>query len=192
MKKILTTALLLLMTILVAGCGTSSSSESIVEQATPQVTQTLVSTFTAQSLQEIKSGKSSLNPVTLSETIDIDLSQLNSTMAYAAMYDMIFNVNQHIGKTLKLRGSYQSYQSKDTGEITHLVLLVDKSACCEISIDFILTGEHSYPDDYPAILSEIELVGIMSAVDYDGYDYPVLLVNEIKTIKSSDLNLKIP
>lgn len=50
-------------------------------------------------------------------------------------------------------------------------IIVDATACCSQEIEFVLSGEHAYPDDYPEEGSEIVVQGIFNTYEENGYMY---------------------
>ena len=92
--------------------------------------------------------------------IDIDLTALSGTMVYSEVYRMIVIPEEYLGKTIKMKGNFAIYQNETTGEMFYACLIQDATACCAQGIEFVLKGEHSYPDDYPARGSEITVEGV--------------------------------
>ena len=50
----------------------------------------------------------------------------------------------------------------------------DAAACCSQGIEFVLTDEYSYPDDYPEEGREICVVGVFDTYQEGGYTYCTL------------------
>ena len=73
---------------------------------------------------------------------------------------MIVIPEEYLGKTIKMKGNFAIYQNETTGEMFYACLIQDATACCAQGIEFVLKGEHSYPDDYPARGSEITVEGV--------------------------------
>ena len=104
------------------------------------------------------------------EGIDIDLTQTGSTMAYALVYDMVNNGDDYIGKTIKVSGSFSYFKETDDREF-FAVVISDATACCSRGIEFVPDGDYSYPDDFPAVGTEITVVGKFSYYKEDPYTY---------------------
>lgn len=119
-----------------------------------------------------------LPQVDLSGTIQWDMTRLGYTMAYAQMYDMLLNPDQYAGQTLKLRGTYYGPQPEGAPEPYHLILVTDEAACCNIGMEFVVTGD-TKGLRYPKEDAPIELTGLISTLEADGNTYPVLFVNEV-------------
>ena len=125
---------------------------------------------------------------TLSETasygtavnVDVDLTALSSTMVYAEVFNMMMDSNAYVGKTIKMRGSFAIGYSNNadgtmnTESIVFACVIADTTACCSQGIEFVLSGEHTYPDDYPALGSEITVVGTFTTYEEYGMLYCTL------------------
>lgn len=102
--------------------------------------------------------------------IDIDLTKLSSSMVYAQVYDMVYNGDNYIGKKVKAKGPFSYYQEPDGREF-FAVIISDATACCSQGIEFVLDGDYSYPDDYPAIGTDITVVGKFNYYKENYYTY---------------------
>ena len=97
------------------------------------------------------------------KSIDVDLTALSSTMAYAELFNILTKSDSYLGKTIKMRGSYYASLSDRTNQYYHLVIIGDVTACCEMGLEFVWNGEHTYPDDYPKENTRIEVVGVFKS-----------------------------
>lgn len=103
--------------------------------------------------------------------IDVDLTTLSSTMVYAEVFNMMMNPGDYIGKTVKMRGafgigySYKEDGTMDENTLVYACVIADATACCSQGIEFILSVEHTYPDDYPELGSEITVVGTFATYE---------------------------
>lgn len=111
------------------------------------------------------------------EIIDVDLTALSNTMIYAEVFNMMVNPNDYIGKTVKMRGSFGiGYSCKPDGTMDEETLvfacvIADATACCSQGIEFVLSGEHAYPDDYPELGVEVTVTGTFELYDENGYEF---------------------
>lgn len=103
--------------------------------------------------------------------IDVDLTQLSSTLVYSEVYNMLSRPDDYIGKTVKMNGSFSVYEDEETGKVYFACYIADATACCSQGIEFTLSGEHVYPDDYPEVGSEIVVQGIFETYEENGYLY---------------------
>ena len=93
---------------------------------------------------------------------DVDLTGLDSNMVYAQVYDMVFGETDYSGKSVRAKGTFDYYHDPRTGQEYFAVIISDAAACCAQGIEFVLAGEHKYPDDYPEIGTEITIHGIFN------------------------------
>ena len=95
-------------------------------------------------------------------------------MVYGQVYDMVYHPEDYLGKTVKMRGPFAYYYDEATGKEYFAVLITDAMACCSQGIEFVLEGEHSYPDDYPELNSEITVIGRFSSYNENNIPYSQL------------------
>lgn len=169
------------------------SGETIAPETTSQTPETSVSEAPATDLpettvletesletteQETEALKIQATEITSETTappqvpqIDVDLTALSSTMVYAEVFNMMMNPSDYIGKTVKMRGafgigySYKKDGTMDEDTLVYACVIADATACCSQGIEFILSGEHIYPDDYPELGSEITVIGTFATYE---------------------------
>ena len=106
--------------------------------------------------------------------VDVDLTTLSSTMVYSEVYNMLYeNTADYIGKTVKMKGAFGVAQVVVDGEqqpepAAYACVIADATACCTQGIEFVLSGEHTYPQDYPELGEEITVVGTFETYEADG------------------------
>ena len=144
-----TICLLLFLALLLSGCGVRSAPPAPEPSPVPEPT---------------ASDSADFRNRTDAEEVDIDLTQLSRTMVYSEVYNMLVSPSDYIGKTVKMAGGFAVYHDKGTGKDYFSCIIRDAMACCAQGIEFVLAGEHVYPDDYPGIDDEICVVGV-----YDTY-----------------------
>lgn len=109
--------------------------------------------------------------------LDIDLTVLSSTMVYSEVYSMMSFPDDYIGKTVKMKGQfaigyvYNTDGTSDESTARFACVIADATACCSQGLEFILTGEHTYPDEYPELGAEITVVGTFEWYEEDGCRY---------------------
>lgn len=106
--------------------------------------------------------------------IDVDLTQLSSTMVYAEVYNMMTSPETYIGKIVKMDGTFAYYHDKTTDQYYFACLIQDATACCSQGIEFVLTDDYSYPDDYPEAGNEICVIGIFDTYQEGSNTYCTL------------------
>lgn len=89
--------------------------------------------------------------------VDFDLTQMNQTMMYAQVYDMIYNPDEYRGKSVRIRGPFNTYTDEETGDVHRAILIRDATACCTQGIEF----EPADPDAVmPAVDAEMTVSGV--------------------------------
>ena len=149
MKKIAMILLLCLLGAVLAGCS-SSVSEEPAPSATPE-------------------------PL----TVDLDLSGLSGTVVYSQVYNILSEPEPYMGKVIRMAGYYSFYEDKERGVVYHACVIPDATACCAQGIEFVWTGEHAWPADYPEVGEDIIVTGRFSSYDEDGITYYNLIDAEM-------------
>lgn len=114
------------------------------------------------------------------EKVDVDLTLLSNTMVYSEVYHMTVSPEKYIGKRVKMTGKFVSYQDKAKAKNYFSCLVADATACCAQGLDFVLKGERTFPDDYPAQNKTITVTGIFDVYTEDGYLYMQLIDAEME------------
>ncbi|MCR5509708.1 MAG: hypothetical protein K6F54_01940 [Lachnospiraceae bacterium] len=94
------------------------------------------------------------------EGIDVDLTMLSSTMVYSQVYDMMAEPEKYIGQTIRMSGMYSSFYDETLDKHYFACIIQDATACCAQGIEFELTDDYSYPDDYPEEDDLITVTGV--------------------------------
>ena len=115
--------------------------------------------------------------------VDLDLTAMSSTMVYAEVYNIMTYPDDYMGKTIKINGSYNPLYSEDTQQYYHYVIIVDAASCCQSGLEFVWSGEHTYPEDYPEEETKIEVTGIFGSYNELGTEYCYLAVNSITVLE---------
>ena len=116
-------------------------------------------------------------------SVDVDLTALSSTMVYAEVNNMMVNPGDYMGKTIKMSGPYYARYYDMTDIYYHYVIVEDATSCCVQGLEFILSGEHCYPDDYPDERDAIEVTGVFKSYDELGKTYYYLAVDGMYEMK---------
>ena len=112
-------------------------------------------------------------------TVDLDLSVLSGTVVYAQVYNIMCDPQAYIGKVIKIAGYYDAFESTERDIVYHACVIPDATACCQQGIEFVWAGEHTYPDDYPELYSDIVVTGRLEEYDEDGVPYLHLVDAEL-------------
>ncbi len=108
------------------------------------------------------------------EGVDIDLSSLSSTVVYAQVYNMMYYPENFVGKTIRMEGLYSDYFDQAKGKHYFACIIMDATACCSQGVEFELTDEYVYPDDYPGEGDTVTVEGVFEIYEEDGYNYCTL------------------
>ncbi len=116
-------------------------------------------------------SNSSTSSSSQSSGVDIDLTTLSSTVVYTEVYNMTNTPSKYIGKKIKMKGRFSYLQDDSTKNEYFSCIIADAAACCSQGIEFVLDGEHIYPNDYPEKGSEITVTGTFETYDENGTKY---------------------
>lgn len=201
MKNITCALTILMLMIMLCACGndagTGSAAMGTAISGTYALQLETASTAAPTDASEIAQTEATNVPVesaALTETtqasesagIDIDLTALSSTMVYSEVYNMMVTPENYIGKTVKMRGQLEIAQpldadgNPDPQRIYFSCIIADATACCAQGIEFVLAGEHKYPEDYPQPGAEITVSGTFRTYEEDGYIYGQLYDAEMQ------------
>ncbi|HHU07532.1 MAG TPA: hypothetical protein GXZ59_04220, partial [Clostridiaceae bacterium] len=111
--------------------------------------------------------------------VDIDLTVLSSTMIFGEVFNMTMEPDSYIGKTVKMRGQYSASYLEEGDKLYHFVVILDATACCAQGLEFVWTGDHVYPEDYPVNKSLIEIIGVWEKYEEDGQVWYRIRTEEI-------------
>lgn len=133
----------------------SSSAKDTSSESSSSSQASSVSSSTAQTQAESSSSKETENKY---DKIDTDLSAMSETMAYAEFVNIINSPDKYKGKTIKAKGTFAV--AEENGNTYFACMLTDATACCSQPLEFVLSdAARQYPADYPALDSEITVVG---------------------------------
>lgn len=95
--------------------------------------------------------------------VDVDLTQLSSTLVYAEVYNMAANPQDYVGKTVRMRGNlvYQVVNGQPNPDYL-ACMISDATACCAQGIEFVL----SQPlEEYPELGSMVTVSGELTTYE---------------------------
>jgi len=108
------------------------------------------------------------------EGVDVDLTALSSTMVFSEVYNMMVEPESYVGKTVKMDGTFSVYYDEPTKEYYFACIIQDATACCAQGIEFELTDEYKYPDDYPEEGGNVCVVGVFDTYKENDSTYCTL------------------
>ena len=166
MKKLFCLVLTVLMIVSLAACGSKKDKATTDNQA---LNSSVLQNQPTE--EESESAPTISKPAQSADGIDVDLTKLSSTMVYSEVYNMMVSPDNYTGKTVKMNGVFAYYEDPETKKQYFACIIADATACCSQGLEFILAGEHSYPDDYPELGTEITVVGTFQTYEENGYMY---------------------
>ena len=116
-----------------------------------------------------------LMPDFSADTETVDLTQMSSTMVYAEVLNMLQTPEYYIGKKVVMEGAFSAFLDEETGKRYFACIIRDATACCAQGIEFVLEGNHVFPDDYPEPGEDIKVSGIFDTYLENGYIYCQLI-----------------
>lgn len=177
MKRWIVILLCLVLVFAMIGCGNSISPGkpgSNQPAETDTQNQQNIDSQETQAPEPLSEPNSDSMPSDSMDGVDVDLTVLSSTMVYSEVYNMLASPDQYIGKTVKMDGLFTYYYDKPTGNYYFACIIQDATACCAQGIEFVLTDEYTYPDDYPEADAEICVVGVFDTYEEKGDTYCTL------------------
>ena len=174
MKKILIFIFLIIGITLISGCGSDNTAGNRIPDGTSQVLKVLEEQMAATdgnntSSEVTRRGSDTAAPtpvpgisaeaLSTEEGIDVDLTQLSSTMVYAEVYNMMVNPEVYMGKRIKMSGTMNVLYDAANDKYYFACIITDATACCAQGVEFVLTDDYRIPEDYPEAGTEITVVG---------------------------------
>ncbi|MCD8376779.1 MAG: hypothetical protein LUD69_07525 [Oscillospiraceae bacterium] len=180
MKKTVILLLALALFGAAAGCGDSGGSASRASNQQSGV-EDVLQAGTEEEAETEDAGQTDAGEETSGSSqtasagaVDVDLTQLSSTMVYSEVYNMMVAPEGYIGKTVRMSGQFAIYHDESTDVYYFACIIADATACCSQGIEFVLTGAE-YPDDYPEMGEEITVSGVFQTYQEGEFTYCTLL-----------------
>ena len=170
MKK----CLFLLLSLLLVSCAASGrnsrnnlmaslfNSENISSIHSSNIT----SESSLESSSLIMSSDSSSNSAPVYDKVDVDLTEMNATLVYSQVNNMMNNPSEYRQKIIKMSGPFRPYESVIPDYCYPAIIIKDATACCATGIEFLLydtprctmEGGNGYPlyDEEATIVGRFE------------------------------------
>ena len=108
------------------------------------------------------------------DPVDVDLTRMSSTMVYSQVYDMLYNSEEYLGKTVRMKGTFSRYQN-DYEQRDYLTCIVaDATACCSQGLEFV-PKDDAVLNSMPEPGNEIIVTGTFTTYMEDEEEYCTLL-----------------
>ncbi|MBR5974358.1 MAG: hypothetical protein IK020_04155 [Clostridiales bacterium] len=151
-----------------AGKGTTGVMDVLSSGMEPE---TMLSPDPETTMPSFEPTAATTFPLSATEGIDIDLTEMSSSMVYSQVYSMTIDPQSYIGKIVKMKGQFAYYLDEATGVYYFACIVQDATACCAQGLEFALKGEHTFPDDYPKEGEEVCVIGEFATYEEAGYVY---------------------
>ena len=92
-------------------------------------------------------------------------------MVYSEVLNIMTYPETYVGKTVKMRGIFAYYHDEQTDQYYFGCIIQDATACCAQGIEFILTDDYLFPDDYPTEGEIVTVAGEFDIYKENGLDY---------------------
>ena len=114
------------------------------------------------------------------EPIDLDLSVMSGTVAYAQVCQMMYEPEAYIGKIIRVTGFLDVFEDRDTGMVYTSCVIPDAAACCLQGIEFVWAGDHPWPEAYPGLGAYLTVTGRFETYLEDDWMYVRLADAEVE------------
>lgn len=110
-------------------------------------------------------------PTSNMKSVDVDLTQLSSTMVFAEVYQIVNDPEAYRGKTVKMRGTYVTSTLEGTTRKYHAILISDATACCEQGLEFTFPEKNTQGAPLPKEGDVVTVVGSFSSYKEGGNNF---------------------
>lgn len=122
MKRIISSVLLFVLLLTLCACGSGAAGDAAADDAAAA-------------------------NATAPAAIDLDLTQLSSTLVYSEVYNIMTEPEAYLGKTIRMEGECLSAYYEPTDTTYYSVVIQDATACCAQGIEYVLSDGQDYPAD---------------------------------------------
>ena len=118
--------------------------------------------------------------------VDMDLTALGENMMRAEVVNIMTNPDEYLDKTIKVSGSYYRVFEQVTGRIQNIVAVFEVDSCCPPEGLEIIVGDFidPYSFDFPLEGTKIEVIGVFSTYEMQGFDFYYLAVDDVTILAS--------
>ena len=115
--------------------------------------------------------------------IDIDFTQLSTTVAVAEYGNIMTQPRDYLGQTFKVSGLFFSEPVAEFDRYFHYITVWQGDSCCPPSVfEIKLAGDNITDDDYPKQRVMIEVTGVLSKYEEQGWQIVYLAVDELTVL----------
>ena len=168
-----TVALFCILFMLFTLCACGDKENRTVKNSNTKTVSEVLNGDSGSKPQESGSSASQVSSVAVKSSsdakCDIDLTILNTTVAYSQVSNMWQAPKDYMGKTVKMRGTFKVIT--DNGRNYYSCNIGDATACCTAFLEFILKDDLKYPDEYPKSGETITVVGEFETYLENGHTF---------------------
>ena len=159
MKRIICLLMTAALILSLAACSNNSSSKNAGGQSASSIAVDDSSKNSAAPTTAGNDGTKAVSKADLPKTegVDVDLTKMSSTMVYSEVLNMQQHPDEYTDKIVRMKGPFNVTELDDNRY--YACVIKDAAACCSTGIEFVWAGEHSYPEDYPEVNTEITVTG---------------------------------
>lgn len=121
--------------------------------------ETLASDFITEPIETIGESADETLQAEQVRDVDIDLTQMSSTMVFAEVYNITTAPEDYQGKVIKMKGQLLSDLDTENNKRYYACLILDATACCAQGLGFVPKDVYVYPEDFPELDGEITVTG---------------------------------
>lgn len=113
--------------------------------------------------------------------VELDLSIMGPGMAYATLYNILFEPASYVGQRLRVSGPYEENIIGQDGFTYRFIVVADRQACCAQGLEFVLADEAAV---YPEPGSQVEICGVLESYQEDDQNYVRVVADELRILES--------
>ena len=117
--------------------------------------------------------------------VDLDLTQMSTTLAYAQVCDISADPTDYIGKSIRMAGYVDQIEDDTTGKVYYACFVLDGTGCCTASLEFSLEHEAGEKKEYPSLWSDIVIEGSLVSYEEDGDSFCRIDVSDWDTAEQT-------
>lgn len=95
-------------------------------------------------------------------------------MVYSQVLDMLCEPEKYVGKTVKMSGMYVCTDPALSDQFYCACIIQDATLCCSQGIEFVLSDDYAFPEDYPEYEDTVTVLGTFDTYKDGGYEYCTL------------------
>lgn len=111
--------------------------------------------------------------------VALDLSVMGPGMAYATLYNILYEPASYVGQRLRVSGPYEENVIGAAGVTYRFIVVADRQACCAQGLEFVLADEAAA---YPEPGSQVEICGVLESYQEDDQTYVRVVADELRVL----------